>query len=419
MKRAQVVGVVVLAALTAPAHADTIAIVGATVYQTPTKKLDNANVIIVDGKITAVGVGAAIPSGATQIDGTGKIVTAGLIESSTSLGLVTVDLEASANDGDLSDTDGDDEGIHAAYRVLDAFDGDALTIPIARGGGITSAVVAPTGGLVSGQSACFDLGDGHTADDALRGVTAMHALLGVIDEAGGSRGRAIERLRELLDDAAQYGKTKGAYDKNQSRELSAGRLDLAALAPVLAGTVPLVVRADSETDLRAALRLAKARKLRLVIESGTEAWKLADALAKAKVPVILDPSANLPGDLAAPDVLDDAAAVLAKAGVTVAISTLGSGSSPGVSNARVLRQLAGIAVANGLPWADAFAAITTVPAKIFGIPDRGTVTKGAVADLVVWTGDPLELSSRADVVIIGGVQQSKDTHQTKLLKKYR
>lgn len=405
---------VVLLALCATASADTIAIVGATVYETPTKKLDGATVVITDGKITAVGVGVAIPSGATQIDGTGKIVTAGLIEASTSLGLVTVDLEGSANDGDLGDTPGDAEGVHAAYKVTDAYDGDVLTIPIARSGGITSAVIAPSGGIVSGQSSFYEL------DGSLSAVktAAMHALLGVISEAGGSRGRAIERLRDLLDDAATYAKSKKAYDKNQSRVLAADRLDLEALAPVLAGTLPLVVRADSEMDLRAALKIAKARKLRLVIEGGAESWKLADELAKAKVPVVLDPTANLPGDLAAPDVVDDTAALLAKAGVTVAISTLGAGSSPGASNARVLRQLAGIAVANGLPWSDALAAITTVPARIYGVP-RGTLSKGAVADVVVWSGDPLELSSKAEVVIIGGVQQSAETHQTKLLKKYR
>jgi len=151
-----------------------------------------------------------------------------------------------------------------------------------------------------------------------------------------------------------------------------------------------------------------------VIAGGTEAWKVAAELAKAKVPVILDPTSNLPGALEAPDVRDDAAAALRKAGVDVAISTLGNGSA-----ARTIRQLAGNAVAEGLPWADALAALTTVPAKIYGISDRGTVTKGAVADVVVWTGDPLEIATRAETVIIGGVVQSLETHQTKLLKKYR
>jgi imidazolonepropionase-like amidohydrolase len=130
--------------------------------------------------------------------------------------------------------------------------------------------------------------------------------------------------------------------------------------------------------------------------------------------VLLDPTANLPGDLEATDVRDDTAAILDKAGVQVAISTLG-----GSWNARTLRQLAGNAVARGLPWQRALASITSIPATLYGLAGRGTLEQGAVADVVVWSGDPLELSTAADVVIIGGVVQSLDNHQTKLLQRYR
>ncbi len=397
----------------APGAAETIAIEGATVYVTPDKQLDDATVVIVDGKITAIGAGAKVPAGATRIDGAGKIVTAGLIEAHSQLGLVLVDQEGSGNDGQLSL---DADKVHAAYRVADAYDADAITLPVARTGGVTSAVAVPSGGLVAGQSAWISLADGLTVDDAVRASAAMHAALGNDAGAasGGSRGRAITMLRELLDDAAAYGKTKGAYDRGQSRELAASRGDLEALAPVLRGALPLVVSAESETDIRAALRLAKARKLRLVIVGGTEAWKVADELAKAKVAVILDPTQNLPWKLEAPDVRDDAAATLAAAGVQVAISTMGNASA-----ARTLRQLAGNAVAEGMSWQAALAALTTVPAAIYGVTDRGTVEPGKVADVVVWSGDPLELSTRAEVVIIGGVVQSLETHQSKLFRKHR
>jgi imidazolonepropionase-like amidohydrolase len=410
---------VVIAAVAATpvvAHADTIAIVGATVHTTPGQTIDGATVVIRDGKITAVGAGIAVPDGATRIDGVGKVVTAGLIESMTRLGLVTVALEPSANDGQLGATSPDGDPVHAAYQVIDAYDGDALTIPVARTGGVTSAVVTPTGGLVAGQSAWFSLARGGTADDAVRAPAAMHASLGAAAAAasGGSRGRAVEMLRELFDDVAAFAKNRAGYDRNQSRKLTAARLDLEALIPVARGRVPLVVIADSEHDIRAALRLAKQRKLDLVIAGGAEAWKVADALATAKVPVILDPTANLPDDLDAPDVRDDAAAVLAAAGVDVAISVLGD-----ASQVRTLRQLCGNAVAEGLPWAQALAAVTTVPAKIFGAKGRGTVTRGAVADVVVWSGDPFELSTRAEVVIIGGVVQPTETHQTRLRDRYR
>jgi len=408
--------IVAVVAAPATAHAETIAITHATVYATPRQKLEDATVVIRDGKIAAVGKGAAIPSGARTIDGTGKVVTAGFVEAYTTVGLITIELEAGANDGQVADTPTDQDRVHAAFRVIDAYDPDAITIPVARTGGVTSAVSVPGGALIAGQSAWLSLADGASADDAVRAPAAMNGNLGNAGApaVGGSRGAAVERLRELLDDAAAYARNKASYDRNQSRALAAGRLDLDALGPVLRGREPLVVRADSEQDIRAALRLARERKLHLVIAGGTEAWKVAADLAKAKVPVILDPTSNLPAQLEAPDVRDDSAAVLAKAGVDVAISTLGSASA-----ARTLRQLAGNAVAEGLPWADALAALTTVPAKIYGVTDRGTVTKGAVADVVVWTGDPLEISSRAETVIIRGVVQPLETHQTRLLKKYR
>jgi imidazolonepropionase-like amidohydrolase len=405
-----------VAIVPARAAADTIAITGATVYQTPEKKLEDATVVITDGKITAVGKGVAVPAGATTIDGAGKIVTAGLIEAHSGIGLVAIELEPAANDGQLGATVNDTDHVHAAYQAIDGYDADAMTIPIARTGGVTSAVAVPSGGLVSGQSAWFTLAEGSSADDAVRAPAAMHAALGNDAGAasGGSRGRAIELLRELLDDAATYAKSKSAYDRNQSRKLAAARLDLAALGPVLRGRLPLIVSAASEQDIRAALRLAKEKKLDLAIAGGAEAWKVAEELARAKVAVILDPTQNLPDRLEAPDVRDDTAAVLARAGVEVVISTLGDS-----SQARNIRQLAGNAVAEGMSWEDALASITTAPAALYGVKDRGTVAKGAAGDVVVWSGDPLELSSRAEVVIIGGKVQSLETHQTRLLKKYR
>ena len=413
MKRA-LIGLIVCAS--SVAHADTIAIVGATVYQTPEKKLEGATVIIKDGTITAVGAGVAVPAGATEIDGSGKIVTAGLIESYSTVGLVAVDLEAAANDGRLGTTDTDDDQVHASFRAIDAYDTDSITVPVARTGGVTSVISVPNGGLVAGQSAWFTLAEDVTADDAVRAPAGMHAALGnaAKDASGNSRGRAIEMLRDLLDDAAAYAKNRSAYDKNQSRALSASRSDLEALGPVLKGRTPLVVQAQSEQDIRAAMRLAKEKKLDLVIVGGTEAWKVAGALAKAKVPVILNPQENNPDLLEAPDVRDDNAAVLAEAGVPVAISTLGDS-----QQARNIRQLAGDAVGWGLSWEDALASLTTVPAAIYGDKKRGTVTKGAVGDVVVWSGDPLELSTTAETVIIGGVVQSLETHQSALLKKYR
>jgi imidazolonepropionase-like amidohydrolase len=214
--------------------------------------------------------------------------------------------------------------------------------------------------------------------------------------------------------AASRPRSRASFDRNQSRKLAAERLDLEALVPVLEGRLVLVVAATSEVDIRAALAVAAERRIKIAIAGGTEAWRVAKELAAARVPVLVDPTDNLPGNLAAVDVRDDSTAVLAKAGVTVAITTLGNASA-----ARTLRQLAGIAVASGLPYAQGLAAITSAPAQIYGGGARGTLDRGAPADVVVWSGDPLELTTRAETVIIGGVVQPLVTHQTRLRDRYK
>jgi imidazolonepropionase-like amidohydrolase len=395
-----------LCVCSAVASAETIAITGATIYPRPDQKLEDATLVIRDGKIVDVGKVAA-PAGARVIDGKGKVVTAGLIEASSMLGLIEIDLEGAGNDGRFGTSPTE---VHAGYRASDAFDPRSAAIAVTRGGGVTSAVIGPRGGLVAGQAAFVSLG---TSTAPLRNTVAMQAALGPNASAIGSRGYAVEHLRELFDDVDAYRKNRAGFERNASRKLAANRLDLEALIPVLEGRVLLVISASSEVDIRAALAIAAERKLKIAISDGDEAWRVAKELAAAKIPVLLDPTANLPGNIAAADVRDDNATILRKAGATVAISTLGS-----TSMVRTIRQLAGIGVANGLSWADGLASITTAPAQIYGL-DRGTLEKGRPADVVVWSGDPLELASRAETVIINGVVQSLDSHQTRLRDRYR
>ncbi len=401
-------------ALSSTAHAETIAIVGAKIYVKPGQVIENGTLVIDGGKITAVGANVRAPANAKTIDGKGKVVTAGLVDGNSAVGLVGIDLEPEVVDGRFGSTDTvHADPVHASYQARDGFDPNDVNIPIARAGGVTAVVAAPAGGLVSGQSAAYTL-DGSIAP--VRAPVGMHVAIGPhgAGSVGGSRGKAIQLLRELLDDARAFGRDRAAYEKNAKRRMLADRLDLEALQPVLARTVPLIIDAQSESDIRAAIRLAKALDIRIAIAGGAEAWRVAKELAAAKVPVLLDPTNNLPSELEASEVNDEAATILDKAGVQVAISTLG-----GSWNARTLRQLAGNAVARGLPWAKALAAITTIPAQLYGLTGRGTLERGAVADVVVWSGDPLELSTGVDAVIINGVTQSLDNHQTRLLQRYR
>jgi imidazolonepropionase-like amidohydrolase len=400
----------VLVVAVVPAAADTVAITGATIYERSDRKLDNATIVIRDGKIAEVGAAVAVPAGATRIDGKGKTVTAGLIEAATQLGLIEVDAEESANDGRFGNQPTE---IHAAYRAIDGYDGRSVAIPVARTGGVTSAITGPTGGLVAGQATWVSLAAAPLAP--IRAPAAMRVALGRTAMPAGSRGQTVERLRELFDDVDAYRRNRAGFERNASRHLIAQRLDLEALIPVLDGRELAVIRAGAEVDIRAALAIAAERKLRIAILGGAEAWRVAPELAAARVAVVLDPTENLPGDLGALDVRDDNATILARAGVAVAISSIDSPSA-----ARTIRQLAGIAVAQGLPWPKALAAITEVPAQIYGgAAERGTLERGKIADLVVWSGDPLELTSRAEVVIIGGVVQSLVTHQSRLLDRYK
>lgn len=403
----------VVALLAQVASAEPIAIVGAKLYVKPGQVIENGTLVIDRGKITAVGAGAKAPAGAKTIDGKGKVVTAGLVDGLSGVGLVGIELEPQIVDGRFGATDAvHEDPVHASYQARDGFDPRDVNVPVARAAGITVVVAAPAGGLVAGQSAAFAL-DGSA--EPVRAPVGMHVQIGPgAGAADGSRGKTIELLRELLDDARAYGRDRGAYDRNAKRRMIADRLDLEALQPVLARQVPLIVDAQGEPDIRAALRVAKELNVRIAIVGGAEAWRVAKELAAAKVPVVLDPTANLPSDLQATEVHDDAATILDKAGVQVAISPLGQSWA-----ARTLRQLAGNAVAHGLPWDRALAAITSIPAAIYGLTGRGTLEQGAIADIVMWSGDPLELSSAAETVIIGGVIQSLENHQTKLLQRYR
>jgi len=413
MMRALII-VALIAGAAGISYGEPIAIVGAKIYVKPGQVIENGTLVIDRGKVTAVAAGARAPAGAKTIDGKGKVVTAGLVDGLSGVGLVGIDLEPQVVDGRFGATDSvHADPVHASYEARDGFDPHDVNVPVARAGGLTVVIAAPQGGLVSGQSAAYAL-DGSA--EPVRAPVAMHVSLGPsgAGAAGGSRGKTIELLRELLDDAREFRKDRAGYEKNAKRKMLADRLDLEALVPVLARQIPLIVDVQAESDIRAALRVAKEFNLRIAIAGGAEAWRVAKELAAAKVPVLLDPTANLPADLEASEVSDEAATILDKAGVQVGISTLGASWA-----ARTLRQLAGNAVARGLSWDKGLASITTVPATLYGLKGRGTLERGAVADVVVWSGDPLELSSAVETVIIDGVVQSLENHQTKLLQRYR
>lgn len=378
-----------------------IAIVGGTVYPVEGEPIANGTVLIEDGRITTVAAGLEAPSGARVVDATGKIVTPGFIAAETRLGLVEI-----WGAEETVDTDGEGDDIRAAYRVLDAFNPDSRVIPIQRAHGLTTSITAPGGGLVAGQAAVVPLWGA-----APSGPAAMAVNLG--GRRNGSRGMAVADLREVLDDARTYGRSKRAFERNAYRKLAASRLDLEALQPVLAGRVPLLVRADRRSDIEAALGLAEAFGLKLIVSMGAEAWTVAPALAAAKVPVIVDPMLNAPENFQRLAARPDNARRLAEAGVEVILANFDT------HNARALRQAAGNAVREGLDPATALRAVTRAPALAFGLADHGVLRRGAAADVVVWSGDPFELSTAAERIFVGGREAPRTHRQAALLERYR
>lgn len=388
-----------------------IAYAGATVHLGNGEVLQDATVVIAGGKITQIGKGLAAPGGATLVPAKGLVITPGLVDALTSVGLVEVDLESSTHsDQQHATTDTD----HAGYRAADGYNPASVVIAVARSEGLTSVGVMPTGGLISGQSAWVDL-DGATAEEAIAASPlALHVHLdGDAPGEGAGHGTAILKVREAFDDARTFQKSRAAWERNQTRRFAPSRLDLEALAGALDQKVPVVFHVDRAADILAALNIAKEFKLRPVIAGGAEAWKVAPTLAAARVPVIVYPLQQ-PSSFDALGAREDNAAILDKAGVAVGIST------GETHNARKLRQEAGNAVRSGLPHEVALAAITRVPAEALGMGARyGTLAVGKTANLVVWSGDPLEIGTQVIDVVIRGHRLPLKSRQSALLEKYR
>jgi imidazolonepropionase-like amidohydrolase len=400
----------ILAAL--PAAAETVAITGATVHTMgPQGTIQNGTVVIRDGRIQAVGANVAVPSGARTIDARGKVVTPGLFDSLSRLGIVEVSAVEGSQDAGV-----EDDRITAAFNVADALNPRSALIPVNRIEGLTRAVVAPNPeeSLIAGQGAIIHLGG--PGDILLRSPVAMFAFLGETgaELTGGSRAGAMLRLREALQDALDYAANRRAFEQGDRREYAISRLDLEALIPVVRGELPLVVNANRASDIQAALRMAKEFNLKLILAGVSEAWVVAKDIAAAKVPVLLNPMENLPGSFELLGATLENAARLHKAGVTFAFAT------GDAHNARNIKQGAGNAVAYGLPWEAALAAMTIVPARLWGLADRyGTLEPGKDADVVVWDGDPLELTTFPDAVFIQGRQMPMESRQTRLRDRYK
>jgi imidazolonepropionase-like amidohydrolase len=397
-------------------HAQTVAITGGKVYPVSGAPIENATVLIVNGRITAVGANVTIPASARRIDATGKWVTPGFINASTNLGVAEISLSA----GQVDNSARGEKAVAASFRVWEGFNPAAQFLPQVRRLGLTTIGVLPGSGLIQGQAAAIDLVDGSLSDMLVKGPVAMVADLSSTNSVDNARGEAIGHVRELLRDAKSYNGRRAQYEANQTRALAASKADLDALVPVVNGLLPLWIIADRASDIEAALALAREfPPMKIGILSGAEAWMVADKLAAARIPVMVGAMNNIPGSFNTLNARQENAGLLRAKNVNVVLISNGAGDAQSF-NAGNLRYDAGNAVAYGMTWNDALRAVTVAPAEAMGIADRvGTLAVGKLGNVVVWSGDPFEFATTPEHVLVRGVESSRLTREDELTARYK
>jgi imidazolonepropionase-like amidohydrolase len=378
-----------------------LAIHGDMVHTMAGPPIKDGLVIVAEGKIARVGAAkdVPVPAGARVLRG--RVVTPGLVDAHTVVGLTGyLNQEQDQDQLDRGDP------LQPELRAIDSYNPRERLIEWVRGFGVTTIHTghAP-GALVSGQTMVVKtLGD--TVDEAVVRPAAMIAVtLGDQARPGGddpkkspgTRSKAVAMLRGELVKTLDYVRKQQLpdVDKRPARDLRRE-----AFAEALAGKMPLLVTADRATDIDAALRVAAEFKLRLVLDSAAEAYLLADRIKQAGVPVIVHPSMRRAGVGETENLSFETAATLRKAGIPVALQ---SGFEGYVPKTRVALFEAGIAAANGLEFEEALATITIDAARIIGVEDRvGSLQPGRDGDVAVFDGDPFEYTTHCTAVVVNG-----------------
>ena len=407
-------------ALASPVAAETVAITGGMVAIGDGSAPATGTVVMHDGRIVAAGPSVAVPAGARTIDASGKWVAAGIVAGFSRLGLVGVDAVDETND-----SGGGKSVFAASIDVAPAVNPRVPAIAISRAAGVTRAIVAPDTGsaMFAGQGAIIDTGNDPDPITKARAFQFVEFGEAGAREAGGSRVAAQAFFRNALDEARDYARNPAAYD-GRSKDSILMRRDAAALVPVVEGKMPLYIHVESGPDILQMLALRKDfPALKLVLVGVSEGWTVAAQLAASRVPVIASALGDLPESFEQVAATQSNIGRIKAAGVQVAIGMINDNDARqaqlSVQYAGNLVALAKVPGATGLSWADAFAAITSKPAEIAGLgAEIGSLRPGHRADVVIWSGDPLELSSGVEKVWIDGVAQDLTTRQTRLRDRY-
>ncbi|MFM5914362.1 MAG: amidohydrolase family protein [Chakrabartia godavariana] len=404
------------ALIAAPVSAQTVAITGGkVVIGDGSAPIDNGTVVITNGRVVAAGAGVAVPAGAERIDATGKWVTPGIVAGFTRMGLVGVDAVDPSNDAGARNSP-----FNASLDMAPAINPDVAAMAVNRAAGVTRAIVSPDAGNVifGGQGAVIDTGADMSPVTKAKAFQFVEFGEAGARLAGGSRPALIAAFKTALGEASDA--AKGIFREESLLK----RDDALALVPVVNGTMKLFVHVEGAPDILTVLSLKKDfPALNLVLVGATEGWRVAPQIAAAKVGVLASALNDLPESFEQLAATQSNIGRMKKAGVQVAIGMINDNEA---RQAQLSMQYAGNLVAlnkvpgaTGLSWDQAFATITSAPAEIAGVgADIGSLRAGRRGDVVIWDGDPLELTSGVQAVWIDGVKQSLVSRQTRLRDRY-
>ncbi len=413
-------------------RAGTFAIVNARIVTVSGAVIENGTVVIQNGKITAVGAGVPVPSGAERIDGKGLSVYPGMIDAASAMGLAEIGQGANAT------IDAAETGTNNANaKAISGVNPHSSHINVTRVNGITTVMSMPAGGVISGQGAVINLNGSTQADMAVEPTAALVINFPRIAAGGGFGGggfggfggqpvdfnEAVRRRDTQIDDlkksftsAANHGRAMDAYAKDKSLPAPATNLSLEAMVPYVRGEKPIVFTAERERDIKAVVKFVSEMKVKAIILGGQEAWKAADDLKKNNIAVIYTNIYGLPvRDDDAYDFLFEGPSKLQQAGVKFAIAT----GDAGAEN-RDLPYHAGLAGAYGLSKDEALKAVTLYPAQILGVADRlGSIETGKMANIVVTDGDLLEPRTNVKYLFINGRLLPLTSRHTELFDSFK
>jgi imidazolonepropionase-like amidohydrolase len=406
-----------------PGKKPTVAIRNATIYPVTSAPIANGTIVFANGIITAIGTNVAVPAGATVVDGAGLSVYPGLIDSGSQVGMTEISSVAGTNDtNELGD-------LNPNARAEVAVNPHSNLIPVTRVNGITTIIVEPEGGIISGQSAMIQLAGWTPKEMVLKAPAAMHIHFprlrsGSFDEqpqdeeaekeAKKNYSNQVDKLRDVLRDAQAYSKAAAARSKDATVRRFDRDVILEALVPVIEGREPVIMHASLARDIKAAIKLADEFKLKMILADAEDVAQLLPDLKSRNIPVILGPILALPPREDDPyDLIFTNAKTLYDNGIRFAIQSSDS------HNARNLPYHAAMCAAFGLPKDVALKSITIFPAEIFGVADRiGSLEVGKIANVIVTNGDPLEIVTQVKKVFIGGEDIPMETYQTLLYQKF-